>query len=47
MGEPSAKGEEKNACVLLALEVMENEGDGRGEATCISDTDDDEVRTLR
>lgn len=51
VGEPSAKGDPKNAWVLLVLEVREKAGEGRGDGTCTSDnedeTDEAEVRTLR
>lgn len=47
MGEPSANGVEKKAWVLLMLDDMEKEGEGRGDATCMSETEEVDVRTLR
>ena len=50
MGEPSANGEAKNACVLLLLDVAEKDGEGRGEGTWTSEraeeTEEADVNTL-
>lgn len=45
VGDPSANGEEKKACVLLTLDFIEKDGEERGDETCMSETEDD-VRTL-